>query len=175
MKYIALFRGINVGTTRRIEMKKLKILFESMGCVQVSPYINSGNMLFESSKRPSDLRTKIETAIKKEFGLDIPTLVKTEQEMQAIVQVIPSNWQNDSTQRTDVAFLFPEIDSKKTIEELPVKRDYIDIRYVKGAIYWNVQRKNYTKSHLNKIISHELYQFMTVRNINTVRYLTGYK
>lgn len=31
------------------------------------------------------------------------------------------------------------------------------------------------KSHLNKIISHKLYQFMTVRNVNTARYLAGDK
>jgi uncharacterized protein (DUF1697 family) len=43
--------------------------------------------------------------------------------------------------------------------------------YVNGAIIWNVQRENYNKSQLNKIISHKIYKDMTVRNVNTARHL----
>lgn len=93
--------------------------------------------------------------------------------MKKIANIIPTEWQNDSSQRSDVAYLFPEIDSKKTMYDLPVNKEFMDIHYVKGAIYWNIDRKNYNKSHLNKIISHKLYQYMTVRNVNTARYLAG--
>lgn len=171
MKYIALLRGINVGKERRVEMKKLKTLFESLGYSNVSTYINSGNVIFEGKGKQQEIREILELNFKKEFGFDILTLVKTEKEMIRIVEVIPKNWKNDITQRSDVAYLFPEIDSKKTIDDLPIKKEFMDIRYVKGAIFWNVDRKNYNKSHLNKIISHNLYQFMTVRNVNTARYL----
>jgi hypothetical protein len=49
------------------------------------------------------------------------------------------------------------------------KADFMLFRYVKGAIFWNVKRKNYNKSNLNKIITSKYYKFMTVRNVNTVR------
>jgi uncharacterized protein (DUF1697 family) len=173
--YIALLRGINAGKLRRVEMKRLKALFESLGYVQVSTYINSGNVIFGSDAKPADIRGDIETNLKREFGFDIPTLVKTQREMQKIADAIPEEWQNDSTQRSDVAYLFEEIDSRKTIDEIPVKREYIDVRYIKGALYWNIDRKNYNKSQLNKLIGHEMYQLMTVRNVNTARFLAGYK
>ena len=132
-------------------------------------------MFFETTRAStSSLRATIEKAIKKEFGFDVPTLIKTER-VKKIADAIPNNWQNDSTQRSDIAYLFPEIDSKKTLDELPVKKEFIDVRYIKGAIYWNIDRKNYNKSHLNKIISHKLYQFMTIRNVNTARYLAENK
>ncbi len=175
MKYIALLRGINVGKERRVDMKKLKIIFESLGCINVSTYINSGNIIFESKGNKKNILKKIEDSLKKEFDFEIPTLVKTEKEMKKIADNIPAKWQNNSSQRSDVAYLFPEIDSQKTIDNLPVKKEFIDIRYIKGAIYWNIDRNNYNKSHLNKIISHKLYQFMTVRNVNTARYLAENK
>jgi uncharacterized protein (DUF1697 family) len=50
MKYIALLRGINVGGGHRVEMKKLKVIFEECGGFNVSTYINSGNVIFESKK-----------------------------------------------------------------------------------------------------------------------------
>ena len=173
--HIALLRGINVGKNRRIEMKRLKALLESLGYTQVSTYINSGNVIFNSDKKPASIHKDIETYLEKEFGFEIPTLIKTKREIKKIADAIPKEWQNDSTQRSDVAYLFEEIDSKKTLEEIPVKRQYIDIRYTKGAIYWNIDRKNYNKSQLNKLISHKLYQLMTVRNVNTARFLAGYK
>ncbi|MEW6586502.1 MAG: DUF1697 domain-containing protein [Nitrospirota bacterium] len=172
--YIALLRGINAGKNRRVDMKKLEALFERSGYADVSTYINSGNVIFYSDKMASEIRREIEVALKKEFKFDIPTLIKSRKEMQDIAKAIPGKWQNDAEQRTDVAYLFEEIDSKKTLDTMPVNKEYIDVRYVKGAIYWNIDRKNYNKSRLNKLIGHKFYQSMTVRNVNTARFLAGY-
>lgn len=175
MEYIALLRGINVGGNQKVEMKKLKVLFESLGCTNVSTYINSGNIFFESAESKENMHAKVETRLKKEFGFDIPSLIKTKQEIKKIADAIPEAWQNDSVQRTDVAYLFKDVDSKKIVDILPIKKEFIDIKYVEGAIVWNVKRKNINKSRLSKIISHKLYQFMTVRNVNTARYLAENK
>ena len=173
MKYAALLRGINAGKNNRIDMKNLKALFEGAGFVNVSTYINSGNVFFESAKPAGIISNEIESCLRDEFGYDIPTLVKTVKELRQIADKIPSAWLNNTDQRTDVAYLFREVDSVKILDELPVRKEYVDVRYTGGALYWNVLRENYNKSHLNRLISHKLYQFMTVRNVNTARYLAG--
>ncbi|TGK50200.1 DUF1697 domain-containing protein [Leptospira kanakyensis] len=175
MKYIALLRGINVGGNRKVEMKKLRTLFESLGYTEVSTYINSGNIIFESEDDTKTVLTKITKSFEKIFDFEIPTLVKTEKEMKKIANAIPEGWQNDATQKTDVAYLFPEADSKKIIEELPLKKEFLEIRYMKGAIIWNIKRENLNKSQLTKLISHKLYKGMTIRNVNTARFLAGEK
>jgi uncharacterized protein (DUF1697 family) len=174
MKYIALFRGINVGGNRKVEMKKLKALFETIGYTNVSTYLNSGNALFESDRKKDTIQKEIELHLEKEFGFKIQTLVKSEKEMKQIADAIPVEWENDTIQKTDVAYLFPEIDSKQTLDDLPVNKECIDIRYVKGALFWNVSRDNYNKSKIDKIIGLKIYRLMTVRNINTARFLAGY-
>jgi len=173
MKYIALLRGINVGKSIRVDMKDLKAVFKSLGYTGVSSYINSGNIIFESGDDREKILLNLTTAFKKEFNADIPTLVFTEFEIKEIAKAIPSEWRNDAEYKTDVAYLFPQIDSEKTIGELPVKKEFLDIRYVKGAIFWNVDRKHLNQSQLIKIISHKYYQLMTVRNVNTARFLAG--
>jgi uncharacterized protein (DUF1697 family) len=95
--------------------------------------------------------------------------------MKIIGDAIPDEWQNDAKQRTDVAYLFKKADSKKILNDLPVNRKYIDVRYIKGAVFWNLDRKNRNKSRLGKLIGHNLYQLMTVRNVNTARFLAGHK
>lgn len=171
MKYITLLRGVNVGGNRKIEMGRLKAVFQSLGFSGVTTYINSGNIIFEASTQPD--QKKIEVAMEKEFGFSTQLLIKTESEMQAIANAIPKSWQNDTFQRTDVAYLFDAIDYKKIIDELPIKKEFVDIRSVPGAIFWNVKRKDYYKSHLSRLIAHALYKFMTVRNVNTARRLGG--
>jgi len=175
MKYIALLRGLNVGKEKRIDMKDLKRIFESLNFEKVSTYINSGNIFFETQKEQKDLDQKVKEILKTEYALVIPTLIKTEEEIKFIANAIPEEWQNNSEEKTDVAYLFSEIDSEEILNELPFKREYIEVSYVKGALLWNVKRKNYNKSQLNKIIGHRLYQFMTVRNVNTARYLAWKK
>lgn len=173
MKYIVLLRGVNVGKHCWIEMKKLKSLFETIGFTNVSTYINSGNVLFESPLQKDEILKLADTAIKREFNLVIPILVKTRAEMKKIADAIPETWSNNPEQRTDVAYLFPEADSAAIIGDLPLNRDAVDIRYVKGALLLNIKRENYTQSGLNKIIGCKAYKNLTIRNVNTARILAG--
>ena len=173
MKYVALLRGINVGKNNRIDMKSLKSLFEMNGYHNVSTYINSGNVIFESDKLSKILVAEIESSLLKMTEAKIPVLVKTVNELAQIAAQIPVNWENDTGQRTDIAYLFDEADTEDIINELPIRKEYLDIRYTAGALIWNVRRENYNKSQLNKIIGHRLYQYMTIRNVNTARYLAG--
>lgn len=175
MEYVALLRGINVGKHKWIDMKRLKALFESLGYENVSTYINSGNVRFESNEKQRVIGAKIASSLKKEFDFEIGVLVKTKKQMEEIATAIPNSWKNDTMQRTDVAYLFEEIDSKETLAKIPVKKEYVDIRYTKGAIYWNLDRKNLNKCRLNKLISHPAYKLMTIRNVNTARFLAGKK
>lgn len=173
MNYVALLRGINVGKTKRVDMKTLKHLFENIGCVNVSTYINSGNVFFETNNNLAKVRQDIEHALMNESGEEIKVLIKTKEEIIQIANSIPADWVNDTEQRTDVAYLFSEANRKEIINELPVKLEYIELKYVDGALIWNIDRKNLNKSQINRIISHAIYQQMTVRNANTARYLAS--
>ena len=50
VRYVALLRGINVGGKTLIKMADLKACFEELGFDQVSTYIASGNVLFDSGR-----------------------------------------------------------------------------------------------------------------------------
>ncbi|MBE0600686.1 MAG: DUF1697 domain-containing protein [Firmicutes bacterium] len=173
-RYIALFRGINVGGNNKVEMAKLKALLLSLGYEGVATYLHSGNAMFVSGKEPQSLRRELTAALATAFGFEIPTLIRTDAQMRATADAIPAHWQNDAGQKTDVAFLFPAADSPQVLNILPLNTEYADVRYVPGAVLWHIDRKNYSKSRLNRIIGTALYRQITVRNVNTVRYLAAY-
>lgn len=92
MKYFALLRGINVGGNCRVEMKKLKTQFESLGFSNVATYINSGNVIFESKESKQGVLRKVEKLFAKEYTFPIPVLIKTQSEIKTIARAIPKNW-----------------------------------------------------------------------------------
>ncbi len=171
MKYIALLRGINVGGNRKVDMKILKNILESMGYQDVVTYLNSGNVLFESEDLQEQIQEAVPRRLFDEFGFEIQTLIKNIDDMKRIAFSIPDEWQNNKEQKSDVAYLFPEVDNEKIIDDMPFRKELIDVVYVDGAIIWHVLRKDQNKSQLNKLVGTTLYKQMTVRNVNTARRL----
>ncbi len=166
--YLALLRGINVGGNNKVSMSELKKIFESLDFTQVFTYINSGNVIFQTSAQV--VTEKIELALKKTLGFEIRVVVRDAKNIQKLCSEIPLRWKNDTEHKTDVLFLWPEFAHKKSIG-LITATEVDTLTYLDGAIVWHIDKKNYNKSGLHKFIGTHLYKNMTARNINTVRKL----
>jgi len=57
--HIALFRGINVGGSNILPMKALIAVLESLGCRNVTTYIQSGNAVFRHEENDASLLTRM--------------------------------------------------------------------------------------------------------------------
>ncbi len=171
MKYVALLRGINVGGKNTIKMSELKSCLEVVGLSDVKTYINSGNVIFTSEQSEKELVEVIEGCIKKSLKLDVPVIVVAQTQIEAIVAEIPVKWVNDQTMRTDILFLWKEVDYPSVINEVKINPEVDHLIYVPGAIVWNYDRVNYTKTKMRNFIGSHIYKRMTARNANTTRKL----
>lgn len=149
----------------------MRDLFISFGFTKVSTYINSGNAIFSTEKKPDTVLQLIHAGLEKTFSFAIPVVIRDAQSLEAIVRAVPATWQNDADQKTDVLFLWDEVDRKATIKEIVQNPDVDELSYYPGAIVWHVNRKLYNKSGMHKFIGTRVYKHMTARNINTVRKL----
>lgn len=171
MVYVALLRGINVGGNNKVEMEKLKTTFELLGFTNVVSYINSGNIIFEElSKEQNVIANEIEKAIKQDFDLEIKVLIRNSKDIETICHELPSTWIKNEMMRTDVMFLWEKFDRPEIMELLQIN-PVDNVKYLSGAVLWNVEGKNYSKSGMIKLVGTELYKNMTIRNVNTVRKL----
>lgn len=170
MIFVALLRGINVGGKNKISMKLLKQTFERAGMNDVVTYINSGNIIFSHKDlSKAELSYLLEEAILDDFELQIKVVVLNRDEITKIVNAIPASWKNDKDMRSDILFLWDEINNKAVLEKLVIKPAIDSVKYVPGAILWSVDKENITKSGKSKIIGSDIYKKITVRNVNTVR------
>ena len=81
-KCIAILRGINVGGHRKILMVDLKLKLTSIGFIDVSTYIQSGNVVLESESNPE---SKIKELIQSNLGFSPEVLALTETEFNSAV------------------------------------------------------------------------------------------
>jgi uncharacterized protein (DUF1697 family) len=165
--YVALLRGINVGGNKKVAMADLRSLFETAGFTYVRTYINSGNIIF-SSKKSATLAATIEKLLLKKFGFSIMTMICTAENMVRVSQAIPKSWTNHTDQKTDVLFLAPDFDSKKTIKKIKHDPAIDTLIYTPGAILWNIDRSQYNKSGMRYFFGTDVYKNMTARNVNSV-------
>lgn len=170
MIYVALLRGINVGGNNKIDMKQLKAAFEQAGMQHVVTYINTGNIIFRNQELNKDeLSALLEKTILEHFGLSIKVLIRSMDDYRKVIDSLPETWTNDQTMKSDVLFLWDDIDEEAVLDKLDIRPEYDRVIYAPGAVLWSVDRENAAKSGMHKIIGTKIYSRVTVRNVNTTR------
>jgi uncharacterized protein (DUF1697 family) len=76
---VALLRAVNVGG-RKLPMAELRTLCATLGWTDVATYIQSGNVVFTAPGKAEAVEAALEQAIGKQFGLDVPVIVRTRAE-----------------------------------------------------------------------------------------------
>lgn len=89
MRYVAFLRAVNVGG-RVVKMQDLKKAFESLPVKNVQTFIASGNVIFDASvTNPVTLERKAEACLRKVFGFEVDTFVRSLDELQRIAECRP--------------------------------------------------------------------------------------
>lgn len=170
MIYVALLRGINVGGKNKINMKQLKQSFERMGMSSVVTYINTGNIIFRNEQySQAEITEILEEVIQEDFRLQIKVVLLSMGQFEKVIRALPESWTNDQLMKSDVLFLWDDINNESVLDKLAIKPEIDTVKYIPGALLWSVDRKNVTKSSMMKLASSKLYQQMSIRNVNTTR------
>ena len=75
-RYVAFLRGINLGSTNKVSMPRLREMAEGLGYTDVATYINSGNLVLRRPT-PAALERELSAAIAESFGEAIDVTVRT--------------------------------------------------------------------------------------------------
>lgn len=86
--YIAFLRAVNVGK-RRVAMAQLRDEVIALDLDDVVTYVNSGNVAFTTSANASGLESAVEARLEQAFGFEVPTFVRTLDDVARIVERRP--------------------------------------------------------------------------------------
>lgn len=98
-------RGINVGTGNRIAMTELAAVVSSVGVTDVRTLLNSGNIVGRSRTEPDALAAKVAAALLEQAGLAVDLVVRSDDEIDAVVALDPLAAIAENPSRYLVTFL----------------------------------------------------------------------
>jgi uncharacterized protein (DUF1697 family) len=170
-RYIAILRGINVGTGRKVPMVDLKTLCGSLGLSNVQTYIQSGNLIFELARPEpiSALDDRLQKAFSETFGFEIPVLIRTAEEWAESVAQNPFlKEENTDIDRLHLTCL-KELPSPELLEKIKAFQ-YLPDRYeIVGRDVFIFCAAGYGTSKLvNSFFESKLKTQATTRNWKTV-------
>ena len=105
---IALLRGINLGAHNRVPMAELRAHLTSLGYGDVRTLLQSGNVVLDADVSPERLAADLEHELAGSFGVRSPVVVRTCEELAAVVTLDPLRKVVDNDKLYQVSFLSAE-------------------------------------------------------------------
>jgi uncharacterized protein (DUF1697 family) len=168
-RLVALLRGINLGSKRRVAMADLRELVTELGYEDVRTVLQSGNIVFTGAKAKA--RDKLETALQDRYGFKVDVVLRTMEELHAAVQAEPFGDEADNLTRYFVVFL-PSAPNAKALEELK-QTDFAPDKFEAGGreLYAWCPEGMQNSALMRALGKPALAETATVRNMATVKKL----
>jgi uncharacterized protein (DUF1697 family) len=113
-RHIALLRGINVGGHKKVPMADLRRALEDAGFEDVKTYVQSGNVALSAAETsPAKVGRKVEKAIEDAFGFDVAVVVRSRDEIAALVEDDPLGDVATNPKYRVVVFLAGKLDPER--------------------------------------------------------------
>jgi uncharacterized protein (DUF1697 family) len=167
-RYAAFLRGVNLGK-RTVKSAELKAAFERLGYSNVKTLLASGNVIFDG-KGSAGLQRRIEAGLADQFGFEVGTVLRTIDELRAMVQADPfSGAIEDDSRKLYVMLLAEPLPDRFTLSG--VKDDYEFPEITEREIFMVAYRKpdgTYSAGlqHIEKQLPKGT--LVTTRNWNTI-------
>jgi uncharacterized protein (DUF1697 family) len=167
-RQIALLRGINLGSRRRVAMPKLRELLEGLGYDDVRTHLQSGNVVLSAGTTGAGLERELEQAFAEGLGMEIAVVVRTRSELATVVARDPLAGVADDPARYLVSFLSakPDVAAVRKLKQLDVAPERFVV-HGREVYAWHpdgVQRSKLTKALADGVLG----VTATARNWNTV-------
>src|SRR5207247_987220 len=82
-------RAINLGPSKRVGMADLRALLGSLGYGDVATLLQSGNAVFTSAAKATDIEAQVERAVAQELGVGTKVLVRSAKQFAAVAGANP--------------------------------------------------------------------------------------
>lgn len=123
---IALLRGVNLASRNRVPMAELRERLSALGYGDVRTLLQSGNVVLDADMPPERLAQEIEREVQARFAVRSPVVVRTREQLAAVVALDPLREVVENDKLYQVSFLsadpLPEAIEKIAAADLTPER-----------------------------------------------------
>ncbi len=169
MYYVALLRGI-MPTNPSMRNEKLRAVFTTLGFANVRSVIASGNIVFEHASEDAQmLEARIEKALQKDLSLAITTIVRSQDELHALIKRNPFQGKTDArTSYFNVTFLKHPPKEKPEIPFTAPDNTYAYVDYDNQALASTVDLTAFHTPDLMQKLEKQFGKAITTRTWKTI-------
>jgi uncharacterized protein (DUF1697 family) len=84
-RYVVLLRAVNVGGRNKVPMARLRELADGLGYTDAVTYVQSGNLVVTATAKKAAVEAAVADEIRSNLGVDIAVMVRTADELAAVV------------------------------------------------------------------------------------------
>lgn len=175
-RFLVLARGLNVGGKNTVSMATWRGSLEALGFTDVTTYINSGNVLLDSSDSAATVKKKIDADLALTFDIhdeNVKVLVLTRGQLRKVIDNRPEGFGDEPTRYHSDAIFLMGISTKDALAVFNPREGVDAVWPGDGVIYSRRLSAERTKSRLSAIMSSPLYKSMTIRSWSTTVKLWG--
>lgn len=89
-KYVVLLRAVNVGGHNKVPMPRLRELATDLGYADPATYVQSGNLVVSApSAKSGEISSAIAAALRSALAVDVDVIVRSRNELAAVVDANP--------------------------------------------------------------------------------------
>ena len=171
--YVAFVRGINVGGKCLVNMAKLRLALQNVGLASVQTYIQSGNILFQSSEKDTTiLNRKVSNTIAAEFGIEAQVATVTAPQWRKVFTQAPMWWGKDADWKHNLIILLPPTKTEEVIEAIGELNAGIEhVEAGDRVVYQSILTSAFSRSASSRLVTRPVYKHITIRNYNTSKKL----
>lgn len=168
--YAALLRGVNVGGHNIIKMAALRDLCGEIGLEQPRTLLQSGNVVFRATENdPADVEAMLAAAIAERFGFQVDVMVRTEDDLSAVIDGCPLRAAATADPRRVVAMFLADAPESRSVADLQSQNQGPEvIAPGEGVIYIHYPDGMGRSKLTNTVVEKRLGVRGTARNWNTV-------
>ncbi|RNC92600.1 MAG: DUF1697 domain-containing protein [Allomuricauda sp.] len=168
MTHIVFLRGINVGGHKKIKMADLRERLLAIGFVNVQTYIQSGNIVLNTTKTKNEIAALIKKDLHEGFGFDVPVLVMAAEEIEAILKHNP--FASEAISKNLYFALLhnaPEPENNGRLKAADYPNEAFEI--TDNCVYLNCKIGAGKAKLSNNVIEQKLMVTATTRNLRTLQ------
>lgn len=170
-RYVAFLRAINVGG-HTVKMDRLRGLFEDLRLRNVSTFIASGNVLFDSASRSAAaMESRIERQLQDALGYPVATFLRPLSQLPVLAASHPFAGFEAQGHALSVGFLKAPLGADVRARLAALETGYDEFHVHDRQVYWLCHGRMSDSRAWGAPLDKALGTLVTFRNITTVRTL----
>jgi uncharacterized protein (DUF1697 family) len=169
--HIVLLRGINVSGKNIIKMADLRSALQQEGFENPTTYIQTGNIVLQSSDTAQEVTSRVAQTISTHFTLSVPTVTIQRHDIENALEHNPFGEESAKAKQTYFGFMWPQPEASGLAAAKEINYPPEALAFYQNIVFLHSPNGAGKAKITHSLLERRLGVNVTIRNYNTLKKL----